>query len=384
MRYEGINALTSEAIQIEVSGSRIVRVSPSKHAEGLPYLSPGFFDIQVNGYEGNGYSHEDFFGNTIAKIMSALDASGTTRHMPTIVTVANDRMLKNLAVIAQAVSGAEDIAAAIPGIHIEGPYISAEDGPRGAHTPDYIRDPDFDEFQGWQEAAGGLIRLITLAPERKGAIEFIEKAVAAGIVVSIGHTAAAPERIQQAIQAGARMTTHLGNGSHNMLPRLNNYIWEQLAADELAAGIICDGFHLPRPVVKVIKRTKGLNRLVLVSDVAYYAGLKPGFYEFENTEIQVFEDGHLGLAGTDYLAGAAHLLDWDIAQFINYTNTTLAEAIRLCTTNPSRLFGLPKTCSKLEAGSPADFILFHFESGYDRLDIFKTIRNGKEVYNNHS
>lgn len=384
MRYRGINALTGEAIEIEISGSKIARVNASEKAEGLPYLSPGFFDIQVNGYKGNGYSHEAFSENTIAEIISSLDASGTTRHMPTIVTVSHDRMLKNLAVIKQAVDDSEDIAAAIPGIHIEGPYLSAEDGPRGAHTPDHIRDPDFSEFESWQKAAGGLIRLITLAPERQGAIEFIQKAVAAGVVVSIGHTAASPERIQQAIKAGARMTTHLGNGSHNLLPRLKNYIWEQLAADELTAGIICDGFHLPRSVVNVITRTKGLQRLVLVSDVAYYAGLKPGLYEFENTDIRVFEDGHLGLAGTDYLAGAAHLLDWDIAQFINYTNTTLAEAIQLCMTNPSKMFGLPQTYSKLEAGSPADFILFHFEKGYDRLDILKTIRNGKEVYNNHS
>jgi N-acetylglucosamine-6-phosphate deacetylase len=187
------------------------------------------------------------------------------------------------------------------------------------------------------------------------------------------------------------MTTHLGNGSHNLLPRLKNYIWEQLAADELAAGIICDGFHLPKAVVKVFKRAKGLERLILVSDVAYYAGLEPGIYRFENTDVQVFEDGHLGLAvfedghlglaGTDYLAGAAHLLDRDIAQFMAYTQSTLAETIPLCTSNPYRILEFPDNYGKLEMDSPADLVLFDYQAEYDRLDVIKTIRNGKEVFN---
>ncbi len=384
MRYKGINALTGEAIEIEIKHTRITRIKKIVASNGLPYLAPGFFDIQVNGHKGYGYSHEDFSEDIIKKIISSLDASGTTRHLPTILTIPNERILKNLAGIAQAVRNSEKIASAIAGIHIEGPYLSAEDGPRGAHEPAYIHDPDFSEFQTWQEAADGLIRLITLAPERKGAIEFIQKVCAAGVIVSIGHTAADPERIRQAIKAGARMTTHLGNGSHNLLPRLKNYIWEQLAADELAAGIICDGFHLPKAVVKVFKRAKGLERLILVSDVAYHAGLEPGIYRFENTDVQVFEDGHLGLAGTDYLAGAAHLLDRDIAQFMAYTRSTLAETIPLCTSNPFRILEFPDNYGKLEMDSPADLVLFDYQAGYDRLDVIKTIRKGKEVFNKES
>jgi len=344
-------------------------------------LAPGFFDIQVNGHKGYGYSHKDFSEDIIKKIISSLDASGTTRHLPTIVTIPNERILKNLAGIAQSVKNSEKIASAIAGIHIEGPYLSAEDGPRGVHEPAYIHDPDFSEFQTWQEAADGLIRLVTLAPERKGAIEFVQKVSATRVIVSIGHTAADPERIRQAIKAGARMTTHLGNGSHNLLPRLKNYIWEQLAADELAAGIICDGFHLPKAVVKVFKRAKGLGRLILVSDIAYYAGLEPGIFRFENTDEQVFEDGHLGLAGSDYLSGAAHLLDRDIAQFMAYTKSTLAETIPLCTSNPYRILEFPDNYGKLEIDSPADLVLFDYQAGYDRLDVIKTIRNGKEVFN---
>ena len=384
MRYKGINALTGEANEIEIRHTRITEIKKIAPSNELPYLAPGFFDMQVNGNKGYGYSHEDFSEDSIKKIISSLDASGTTRHLPTIVTISNERILKNLAIIARAVKDSEKIAAAITGIHIEGPYLSAEDGPRGAHEPAYIHDPVFSEFQTWQETAGGLIRLVTLAPERKGAIDFIKKVSATGVIVSIGHTAAEPKRIRQAIKAGARMTTHLGNGSHNLLPRLKNYIWEQLAADELSASIICDGFHLPKAVVKVFKRAKGLQRLILVSDVAYYAGLEPGIYRFENTNVQVFEDGHLGLAGTDYLAGAAHLLDRNIAQFMAYTQSTLAETIPLCTSNPFRILEFPDNYGKLEVDSPADFVLFNYQAGYDRLDVIKTIRNGKEVFDKES
>ena len=154
----------------------------------------------MNGHKGYGYSHEDFSEDSIKKIISSLDTSGTARHLPTILTIPNERILKNLAVIARAVKDSEKIASAISGIHIEGPYLSAEDGPRGALDAAYIHDPDFSEFQIWQEAAGGLIRLVTLAPERKGALEFIRRVSATGVIVSIGHTAAEPERIRQAIK----------------------------------------------------------------------------------------------------------------------------------------------------------------------------------------
>jgi hypothetical protein len=177
-------------------------------------------------------------------------------------------MVQTLRIISAARRHDPQIAAAIPGIHIEGPYISAEDGPRGAHDPAYIRDPDVIEFKQWQEAADGKIALVTIAPERRGALDFIRQVVACGVATAIGHTAADPATIRQAIMAGARLSTHLGNGSHGQIPRLNNYLWEQLAADELMASIIADGFHLPASVLKVISPRKGLDKLILVSDVA--------------------------------------------------------------------------------------------------------------------
>ena len=168
------------------------------------------------------------------------------------------------------------VAYSILGIHLEGPYISTEDGPRGAHPLEHVREPDWDEFQQWQDIAEGMIRVVTLAPEKEGAYPFIEKLVANDIIVSLGHTDASAEDIRAAVNAGAKLSTHLGNGAHAVIRRHPNYIWEQLAADELHASLIVDGHHLPPTVVKSMMRAKTLNRCILISDATALAGMPPG------------------------------------------------------------------------------------------------------------
>ena len=240
-----------------------------------------------------------------------------------------------------------------------------------------------NEFKQWQEAAGGHITTVTLAPEWEGALEFIEEITSMGVTAAIGHTAAPPDRIRAAVEAGATFSTHLGNASHPLIFRLKNYLWEQLAEDRLMAGIICDGFHLPKSVVQVFTRAKGLDRLILVSDAAYLGGLEPGLYQWNDVEVRVFDDGHLGLPGTESLAGAAHLLDWDIPRFMEFTGYSLGKTIPLCSRNPSRIQGAPDHYGRLELGAPANLVIFDYEPGMDRLKILKTIRCGREVYTLH-
>jgi len=379
MIYQGISVFTRELIDVKVQGKFIQEVTPSKTKGPLPYISPGFLDIQVNGYMGNDYSLEDFSIDQMSKIISHLNRSGATQHVPTIITSPRERILRNLRIICQAMRDSEDIAHAIAGIHLEGPFISPNDGPRGAHNGAYVRPPDLNEFKEWQEAAEGRIAIVTLSPEWEGAIEFIKAISFAGVTAAIGHTAATPDQIGAAVEAGARLSTHLGNASHPMIPRLRNYIWEQLAEDRLMAGIICDGFHLPKSVVQVFMRAKGLDRLILVSDAAYLGGLKPGLYKWNDVEVQVFDDGHLGLPGKETLAGAAHLLDWDIPRFMEFTGYSLGETIPLCTQNPARVLRAPENYGRLEPGAPANLVLFAYKPGDERLNIFKTIRSGQEV-----
>lgn len=381
MKIRGISVFNEKPIEVEVKGGFIENINLLPRSDqNLPYISPGFFDLQVNGYKGSDYSLEDFLEEHLKNIVTELAASGTTQHIPTIVSSPQEIILINLKIISKAINILPGIKEAIPGIHIEGPFISPEEGPRGCHDPSFIRDPDFEEFKQWQEAAEGRIVMVTIAPEREGSMDFIKKVTRTGVKIAIGHTGAAPEIIKEAIEAGAQFSTHLGNGSYPILPKVNNYIWEQLAANELFAGIICDGFHLPASVVKVFARAKGLERLILTSDVALAGGLNPGIYKWGNMEVEVFKDGHLGLAGTGMLAGAGHLLDWDIAHFIRFTGNNLANTIPLCTINPVKIIEMPHNYGKLEIGAPANLTLFHYQTGDDKLQIVHTLCKGSVIF----
>lgn len=365
---------------IEIENGRIIDIRPCDASEGedLPYLSPGFFDIQVNGCMGQGYRFPEFDENQLYGIVSRLTASGTARHLPTLATGPQELIVRNLRIIARAASSDADIAAALPGIHIEGPYISSETGPRGAHDPAYIRNPSLEEFDEWQEAADGRVVMVTLAPELDGAIEFIKNLSSRGILVAIGHTAADAETISRAVAAGASFSTHLGNGSHAMLPRHENYIWEQLAEDRLAASIIADGFHLPSSVMKTIWRAKGTPNVVLISDVSKMAGMPPGKYDVSGISVRMHSDGHVSVDGTPYLAGSGHLLDWALLRFIEVCGCSLQAAISTCTENPARMLNMEG--ESLTIGSPGHLTLFRYRTGDQRLSISSVLRSGKTVY----
>ena len=378
--FRGLDPDSGSPIEVVVDGTLIKelhRFEP-KSGEKLAFLSRGFIDIQVNGYKGIDYSEADLTTEKIERLALSLVERGTTQHLATIVTRPREQILRNIRAIVRARHESPRVAHAIVGIHLEGPFLSPEDGPRGAHDARYLRLPDFEEFLEWQDAAEGLVRIVTLAPELDGALDFIEKITAKGIIAAIGHTAASPEKIRDAISVGCALSTHLGNGSHVNLPRLRNYLWEQLASDELMASVIADGFHLPPAVVKTFFRTKQLGRLVLISDAAQYGGMPPGRYHWGNIEVEVFADGHIGLANSSFLAGAGHLLDWNIAHFMEYTGCSLAEAIRLCTINPAQL--LARTGLRLNGclgiGTPADFVLFNRDEP-SRLSIVRTVFNGE-------
>ncbi|WP_422479181.1 N-acetylglucosamine-6-phosphate deacetylase [Pleomorphochaeta sp. DL1XJH-081] len=367
---KGLSIFSDESLVITYSPGGIESIERIPYEEGLPFISPGFLDMQVNGFHGADYSLEHLEPAHVKTLVDFLAKTGTTRHIPTFVTMPQERLLKNLRLVRKAIDNDKSLAAAIPGFHVEGPFISPVSGPRGVHDPKYIREPVYEDFLLWQEAAQGSILYVTVAPEVPGAIDFIKQVVRTGVKVAIGHSGADPEVILYAVEAGATISTHLGNGSFTEIPRLKNYIWEQLASDQLTAGIICDGYHLPPSVVKVFTRAKSLDRLVLVSDVALLGGYPPGEYKWGDMDVDVHEDGHLGLHGTSVLAGAAHTLDWDIAHFMAYTNHSLQEAVRLCTVNPAKLLGIDTSgYDAFTIGGPANLCTFHYEKGMDRLQI---------------
>ena len=296
--------------------------------------SPGLFDIQVNGFGGVDFNAPDLTQEGLSQSLLRMRATGVTRCLPTLITSTLQQFARNARLIARTPDPM------IAGIHMEGPYLSAEDGPRGAHPRAAVIAADVDDFDRRQEAAEGRIVLVTLAPEVPGALRLIEHLVTAGVRVSIGHTAATTAEIASAVAAGATLATHVGNGCAQLLPRHPNAIWALLAADELAASFIVDGHHLPPETVKAMVRAKGPERSILVTDASAAAGCPPGRYSLGSVVCESGADGRVSLPGTPYLAGSALTLPDAVANAVRYTGLPPATAAAMASTIPAAFMGL--------------------------------------------
>jgi N-acetylglucosamine-6-phosphate deacetylase len=346
----------------------------------LPWISPGWIDLQVNGFEGFDFNDPEVSEKDVIGITQALHKVGVTHYFPTVITGDERRIRHALSVIAAAYRRHPSIRESVAGIHLEGPYLSPEDGPRGAHAKEHIRKPSWEEFLRFQEAANGLIKLVTIAPESEGAIPFIEKLVARDITVAIGHTNANEEQLRQAVHAGASMSTHLGNGAHPRLARHPNYIWSQLADDRLWATFIPDGHHLAPSVMKAMLRAKR-DKAILVSDCVKFAGLPAGRYTSEiGHEVELREDGKLfPVSNPDILAGSAFPLNKGVAGAIRYTDMDLREAVEAVTLRPAQVMRLSEL-GRLDIGRPAHFTLFDYDEGQQTITIRETVVQGETVF----
>ncbi len=295
---------------------------------------PGFCDLQVNGFAGVDFNDPLATPDGLRRALAALRATGVTRLLPTLIT----STFENFSACAQKLVRLGEPA--IAGLHMEGPYIAAADGPRGAHSRAHVHAASVADFQRRQDAAGGRIVLVTLAPEVEGALQLIEHLVAQRVLVAIGHTAATPAQIRDAVQAGATLATHLGNGCAAVLPRHPNCIWEQLAADELTASFIVDGHHLPAATVKAMLRAKTPARSILVTDAIAAAGCPPGRYRLGGAEVELSAAGRVAAPGASNLAGSALTLPVAVANTVRFTGLPLEEVLPLATTQPAALLGL--------------------------------------------
>ncbi len=340
------------------------------------YIAPGFIDTQVNGYMGVDFSSPGLTVEDVKKVTQSLRKVGVTTYLPTIVTSPHQRLVENFAVLAEATHD-PDVALSMPGFHLEGPFISPKDGYRGAHNKDWVRLPNWDEFVKINNAAENKIIQVTLAPELDGAMDFIQKCVAQGIVVGIGHHNASAEQISKAADHGAAISVHLGNGCANFIHRHENPLWPQLAEDRLMASIIVDGFHLRPDEVKIFFRAKGVDRLVITSDVTKLAGMPPGEYNWNEMAVVMTPDGMIKYPAQNVLAGASLPITRGIFNMMKFTKCSLAEAIQMATANPARLFRLNDR-GENEVGKRADLVLFSL--GENDLVIHKTIVAGRKVY----
>ena len=382
MKCTGIDVITGRHLAVSF-GTRIDAVANADGPDAPRHLAPGFIDLQVNGFAGVDYNQPDAPIEEIARSIRVMFSTGVTRFYPTVTTNSPEIMAAALRNLVNAREKLHE-GAAIEGMHVEGPHISPDDGPRGSHRRQWVRPPDLDELRRMQEAARGLIRLVTLSPEWPEAPRYIEGAVREGILVAIGHMNANAAQIDAAVRAGATLSTHLGNGAHPMLPRHPNYIWDQLAEDRLTACFIGDGMHVPGAFLKAAFRAKGPERRCLVTDIVFPACSTPGRYRIADKEVELTPDYRLVLAGENAgektLAGSAMPMHKAIANVIRLTGLSLAETVRMATIDPARACKLAGREAGLAPGQRGDVVEFRYDAQGPILEIEKTYLDGALVY----
>jgi N-acetylglucosamine-6-phosphate deacetylase len=379
MKCHGIDFATGEPTEISFDRA-ITGVDPLlAPLADRTYLAPGWIDLQVNGFAGVDYCSPHSPIEEIGRSLDVLFRTGVTRLLPTVITGSPENMTGALRNLARARATLKH-GAAMEGFHVEGPHISPEDGPRGAHPQGWVRPPDLSEFRRFQDAAEGAVRLITLSPEWPEAPAYIEAIVSEGVVASIGHTKATAAQIEDAVRAGATLSTHLGNGAHAVLPRHPNYIWEQLAEDRLAASFIVDGIHLPQSYLKVALRAKGIERSVLVTDAVMPAGCEPGQYRLGEVDVELHGDGSVRLLGGTRLAGSALRMDHAIANCMRFAGLSLRDAVTLATRNPARVGRMTSRQRGLATGQRADLVRFSLDAATKEIHILETWLSGELVY----
>ena len=373
----GRDPSSGHVLEVTIEAGRIRAIAPSPQEEAS-WLSPGFVDLQVNGYLGSDVNADSVDADTIIALTKQLHSTGVTTFLPTIITASEEKILAALRAIAEARRISPLVAHAVPFVHVEGPAISPEDGPRGAHARQYVRPASMAEFTRWQQVCGNLVGMVTLSPHNDSALQFISALAGKDVLVAIGHSNATPAQIHAAADAGATLSTHLGNGLASPLPRHPNLLWAQLAEDRLTATFIADGHHLPADTLKSMVRAKGLDRSVLVSDVVALGGMPPGIYETSvGGAVRVTAEGRIvSTTGDGCLAGAFLPLKDGIAHAASIHGISLGGAIRVATENPGRFVGRRGT---LRIGADADLVLFDWDAAESTLQIRTVLVQGKEA-----
>jgi N-acetylglucosamine-6-phosphate deacetylase len=378
---EGIHYVTGKPVRIEVSEGiirEISEISELKEENNVWYIAPGLIDNQINGY-----ANVDFSGNNLVLADVTLAAraiwkEGVTTFLPTLISNSHENLLRNFRILNEALMKDELLRLSIPGFHLEGPYISPEDGYRGCHPLKHIRKPSWDEFTEYQEASGGRIIQVTVAPEIDGVGEFIKLCTQNGIIVA--HTNASAEVINNSVELGVRLSTHLGNGCANLIHRHKNPIWPQLADERLTPSIIADGQHLLPEEIRVFYKVKGPDNIILTSDVVYLAGMAPGKYSFLDTAVTLTPDGMLLNEEQNCLAGASFPLKKGVENMMTFTGCSLTRAINMASANVAPIYDLTDR-GVLAPDKRADIILF--ERDGNQILILKTWLNGTLVYSKH-
>ena len=369
------NCITGEVEEIIICEGMVMNIFKMESKSCLPLIGPGLIDLQINGVNKIDFNIPTLKPEDLLSATHYLLSQGITSYFPTIITNSDEAVTTILHTIHKTCISNEIVQDCIAGIHLEGPFISPKEGAKGAHDERYIKAPDWNLFKKFQEAAGGRIKIITIAPEWEGSEKFIKECLKNDVTVSIGHSLANSDQIKNAVKAGATMSTHLGNAVPLLLPRHPNLIWDQLAAEELYTCLITDGIHIPDSFIKTVLKVKG-DKTLIISDATCFAGMPSGEYKSHIGGTVVLDsEKRVSLKGSGgLLAGAAKTLLENVETLINRDICSLSEAWKMASVNVANML------STYDSSFISEKDLVIFDVKDNEILIQMVIKNGKVVF----
>ncbi len=330
---------------------------------------PGFIDEHIHGAGGS----DAMDGNTkdLAIIAETVAKEGTTSFLATTMTQSKENILKAMRAVKEYREAAGEQGARIAGVHLEGPFIAAAH--KGAQPLEYVAAPDAKTFDEYNAACGNAIKIITLAPETDGALDFIRHIVAQGTVVSIGHTGAKYAEVKAAMEAGATNVTHTYNAQSPLHHREIGVVGSALLLEDLYCELICDTIHVSVPAMQLLVKNKRADKLALITDAMRAKGLADGVSELGGQTVYV-KGGEARLAdGT--LAGSVLRMNRALQNMVEKVGVPLTQAVDYCTINPARTLKIENEAGSIAEGKRADFAVLN-----DKFDVLYTVRDGKIIY----
>ena len=366
--YKGI-LLNGDAVELNIKGSVISSVRPAEKIPGMPRLLPALVDTQQNGaltYAYNNMTEES--APDLYKIAGHLKKNCVGRVLATFTTTDYPRLERAAAALGKIFDEDQTLGTLFAGIFHEGVFISPDKGWRGGHAPEFIMPPDYERFSHLNELSGGKVKVVNVAPETEGALDFIKKASACGIKVALGHCHPDADTIHRAADNGASMVTHFANGSAPEIHRFNNPFWGFLDDDRLRLGLVGDGFHLMPEVVRTAIKCKGPENCFMVSDANIYSGCAPGLYHrIGGLDCVIEPNGFIHVAGQEILAGAYFQQNRCVEFLTQKCKIDFETAWKMCSVYPAQTAGID--LPMLKAGDEATFVVYP-ENGDPKL-IFR-------------
>lgn len=336
--------------------------------EGAVVL-PGFIDEHIHGAGGS--DAMDGTTKDLGIIADTVAKEGTTTFLATTMTQSKENILKAMHAVKEYRAKKHENGARIAGIHLEGPFIAAAH--KGAQPLEYVAAPNAEVFDEYNEASGNCIKIITMAPEVDGALDFIRHLREKGVVVSIGHTGAKCAEVQKAMAAGATNVTHTYNAQSPLHHREIGVVGSALLYDDLYCELICDTIHVSVPAMQLLVKNKKANKLALITDAMRAKGLADGISELGGQTV-IVKGGEARLQdGT--LAGSVLKMNLAVKNMTEKVGAPLTQAVDYCTINPARTLGIDNETGSIAVGKRADFAVLD-----QNFEVLYTIRDGKIIY----